>query len=201
MALRARITCVPGLEALVARECTALGIGFHSVVRGVVTANVTTQQLYAANVLLRCASAVHVEAASFKAKSFPELEARVKKLKTQELAPWLGAGARSSPEVEIDVIHVSSSRSALYHKRGIAERITRFLEPAGAQPGAKASTTPQKAQRGGSAPAKLLLRIEVKSDVVTVLVDSSGEPLHERGWLAAAPTLQLLVLVSCTTLY
>ena len=164
---RVLVTCVPGLEELVTRECRQLGIRCGSSTRGSVGASdVTSRQLYTANHLLRTASGVLVEAGAFRARTFPELDAGFRRIARDELAPWLGSGV--SPQV----VGVQCKKSRLYHQRAIAERVERWLgaDGGGAQPRQHA--------------LRLVLRLE--HDQVRVLVDASGAPLHERGWRAAA---------------
>ncbi len=171
--LRDRLTCVPGLESLLAQECASLGIRRQKASRGLVRAEVTTRQLYAANLLLRTCSSVLVEAASFRARSFAELELAARRLRRADLEPWLAPSAR------VDVLTVRTSSSRLYHKAAIAERLTRFFAPTCASP------TPSSPEEPSPPAPKLLMRVEVLDDRVTLLLDSSGDPLHERSWRAA----------------
>jgi putative N6-adenine-specific DNA methylase len=131
--------------------------------------------LYAANAWLRTATRVTTRIHRFHARSFAELEAGAAE------APWFDyADADRSVRFA-----VSSHRSRLYHTEAIAERFARvFARPIG--------DDPDDAQ---------LFVVRFDHDVCTVSADSSGRPLHQRGWRRATakaplrPTLAAAVLL------
>ena len=175
--------CLPGLEALLAGELRGLGIRTTTPARGGVPFEATTRQLYASNLWLRSATRVLVRVARFEARDLPTLEARADELPWGD---WLGPGVR--PE-----LRVSSSGSKLYHTGAVAERLGRAAVRAGTLPPAPASASASAS--AGTAidvapdPTQLLV-VRVTHDRVTISLDSSGEPLHRRGWrgpLARAP--------------
>lgn len=146
----------PGLEALTAAELASLGVTPGPTEPGGVTFDATPRQLYRANLELRTASRVLVRLAEFSARTFPELERKVKRVPWQDfVAP--GAAAR---------FKVTSKKSKLYHEGGIAERL-------------------QTAVSGETGPDAQLFVVRVFRDVVTISADSSGELLHRRGYRLA----------------
>ena len=103
--------CLPGLEDLVVTELRALGVSnARKDGKGAVTARVSSRELYAANVFLRSATRVYVDAFSFHANTFSLLERR---LKDADWAPWLDV-ERSRMS-----LRVSSHSSALFHTGAI----------------------------------------------------------------------------------
>jgi putative N6-adenine-specific DNA methylase len=172
----------PGLETLVADELAGLGVRSLRVERGGAAFDATVRQLYAANLWLRTAGRVLVRRASFTARSFADLERRAAELPWDL---WLATGARP-------VWRVSSSRSVLYHTGAVAERLARVAGDgevaawAGRRVGGKQQVggPHRDGERDGDGEEQLVV-VRVASDVVTISIDSSGEPLHRRGWRLA----------------
>ncbi len=151
------MVCPPGLEDLVAAEIAGLGARRTRVHKGAVATDLTSRQLYAANRSLRCATRVLVRVAGFTARSFSDLERRLGEV---DWAPWLADGARPA-------YRVTSRGSQLVHTRAIEERFAAAL-------GAGHPEGPEQ-----------LVVVRVSRDRFTVSVDSSGAPLHMRGWRQA----------------
>lgn len=151
--------CPPGLEPLVVGELAAIGVRRSRSHTGGVTFDATTRQLYAANVWSRVATRILVRATSFTARDFATLE--------RQLAPidW-SSGLDLDRPVRV---RVTSSRSRLYHTAAIEQRLRRAL--GGAQPRDSASSTVDQ-----------LIVVRVVRDEVTISIDTSGAPLHRRGW-------------------
>ena len=151
------VVCPPGLEGVVADELVSLGVRRTSAAKGGVTCRLTTRQLYAANLFLRCATRVLVRVARFEASSFADLEGAAAGL---DWAPWLAPGVSTR-------FRVTTRRSRLWHDKAIADRLTESL---GSRP------------TGG---AEQLVVVRAVGNRFTVSVDASGAPLHERGWRQA----------------
>jgi len=149
----------PGVEELTAAELTALGISLRRTFRGGVEFSASDRQLYAANLWSRTATRIIVRVARFVAPSFADLE---RELAAVPWDRWIPPGA--TPEVR-----VSSTSSRLYHTDAVAERV---VAAAGGGPRAAGS---------GPAAAPLVV-VRMVHDRVMVSVDSSGAPLHQRGW-------------------
>lgn len=148
--------CVPGVEPILERELADLGVRGRRR-HGGVAAEMTTRQLYAANLQLRTATRVVVRVARFQARSFAVLE---RSLRDIDWSPWL------DPDTPVTA-RATSHRSRLWHTGAVVERLLR------AAPG-------QEASDGDAPQVRVMLRLV--HDQVTVSVDSSGDPLHRRGW-------------------
>ena len=154
------VVCLPGLEEVVIEELQALGV--KRVARdskGTVNAQLSPRQLYAANMFLRSATRILVSAFKFRADTFPRLEHELRSL---DWSPWI------NPQTTRMSLRVTSHSSALYHTDAIEERIRQCL--------------PLSMRSFLSAPQEQRVVVRVKRDVVHVRVDSSGDPLHVRGW-------------------
>jgi putative N6-adenine-specific DNA methylase len=142
----------PGVEEVTAAELTALGIGIRRAFRGGVEFSATDRQLYAANLWLRTATRVVVRVARFNAATFAEFEAALAAVAWDR---WTAPGTTPA-------VRVTSTASRLYHTDAVAERV---VAAAGSGP-----------EPGG------LVIVRLVHDRVTVSIDSSGAPLHQRGW-------------------
>ena len=177
--LRALATTAPGLERLCAAELADLGIAVGAVTPRTVPFRASTRDLYRANVWLRTATRVLLRLAKFPARTFGALQDGVAAI---EWTPYLPAGW------PVRVV-VDSRGSRLFHEGAVRERVAAVLHAAaGAVP---ATTDGPDVQR---------VRVRVVADRVSVDLDTSGEPLHRRGWRLAtakapvAPTIAAAVL-------
>lgn len=157
--VRIFLPCAPGLEEALAREVVAIGAVGHDRVPGGVEAWGDRDLVYRANLEVGLAKSVLLRVATFTARRFDRLVARVREL------PWpnLIAGAAR--------IDVTSKRSRLYHTGAIAERITQGIEASLERPIA------------GDDPTEVHVRFS--SDRCTISIDTSGEPLTRRGYRRA----------------
>jgi putative N6-adenine-specific DNA methylase len=154
------VVCLPGLEEVVIEELQALGV--KRVTRdskGTVNAQLSPRQLYAANMFLRSATRILVSAFKFRADTFPRLEHELRAL---DWSPWI------NPQTTRLSLRVTSHSSALYHTDAIEERIRQCL--------------PLSMRAFLASPQEQRVVVRVKRDVVHMRIDSSGEPLHVRGW-------------------
>ncbi len=185
----------PGLEDICAAEVAQLGLGPGVTLPGGVAFQGEALQLATANLRLSVATRVLVRVAEFRAPGFPELHGRAAKLPWERFIP-----ADAPPRL---CFHVSAHKSRLYHTAGIAERVARGL-------GERLGVTPEIVAPGDDdaethddarAPTRIYVRLD--HDRCTVSVDSSGDPLHRRGYrlaLARAPlrpTLAAAMLHAC----
>ncbi|MCX7620818.1 MAG: class I SAM-dependent RNA methyltransferase [Acidimicrobiales bacterium] len=158
--LRSYAICAPGLERFVASELAALGIATGRIDRGGVTFRATTRQLYAANLWSRVSGRILVRLGAFTARTFASLERQAEELN------WPDYVGGADPVG----FRVTARKSALYHTGAVAERLAQLL---GKQP-LRASEAIRN--RG------LLVVVRIDHDRVTISIDSSGAPLHQRGW-------------------
>ncbi|HEX8244542.1 MAG TPA: hypothetical protein VF541_13640, partial [Longimicrobium sp.] len=173
----------PGVEAVCAAELRALGIGAAAEPGGVAWEG-TAEELYRANLWLRTASRVVVRAATFRARTFIELERHARRV------PWERWVAKGRPVR----LRVTSKKSKLYHEGAIAERLLGFIEDRVGGIGARhAEKGPE--DEGAETPDAQLFIVRVLRDEVTVSADASGALLHLRGYrqaLAKAPLRETL---------
>lgn len=160
--------CAPGLESLLAAELRGLGVRGARLLAAGVEFEGDAALLRRANLRLRTAERVFDRVSAFPAKSFPELIRGVARL------PWERFLAPGAPIA----VRVDARASKLYHERAVAERVA---EGVGIR--LRAKTALAKAVDDGPGPALLSVRIE--RDFCSILLDSSGEPLHRRGWRLA----------------
>ena len=142
----------PGVEELAAGELRALGPRVRRAFRGGVEFSATDRELYAANLWCRTVTRIVVRVARFTAPAFAQLERELAAVPWEQ---WVRPGTTPT-------VRVSSTASRLYHTDAVAERVV-----------AAAGTGP------GAGP---LVVVRVVHDRVLVSVDSSGAPLHQRGW-------------------
>jgi putative N6-adenine-specific DNA methylase len=190
--------CAPGLEPLTAAELAALGIA-STTERGGVSFHADAHSLLRANLHLRTATRVLLRLGSFRARSFAELERRARTV------PWERLLRPDTPYR----LRVSCAKSKLYHEGAVAERLQGVIEArTGARPAAESEVAPatdDEAYAAEDAPAASdsearaadaqLLVIRFFRDMCTVSADSSGAPLHMRGYrqeLAKAPLRETL---------
>jgi len=173
----------PGLEALCAAELRALGIAAAAEPGGVAWEG-GMDDVYRANLWLRTASRVVVRAATFRARSFIELERHGKKVPWER---WVARGRRVR-------IRVTSKKSKLYHEGAIAERLLNFIDDRVGGIGAAEAVKGAEDEDVETGDEQLFV-VRVVRDEFTVSADSSGALLHFRGYrqaLARAPLRETL---------
>jgi putative N6-adenine-specific DNA methylase len=155
------IACAPGLEPMLTREVGSLA-GLSSAPKaepGGVRVDGTAEAVVRANIELGLASHVLVRIETFSARHFGELERKLTKIAWPS---WIGPGAPWRVEAV-------SRRSKLYHTGAITQRIERAVSDA-------LGTGPS------DDPGGLVVRARFVRDRCTLSLDTSGEPLHRRGW-------------------
>lgn len=186
----------PGLEALVAAELAELGLGPARGVEGGVAFRGDAAALVAANLHLRTATRVLVRLAEFHAASFSELADGLAEVAWEKHARG-GAPLRLA-------VRAAAHKSRLYHTGAVAERVQQAVA---ARLGAAVELVrrPEDGEDGpedSSGRADMLVVVRLGRDRCTVSVDSSGEPLHRRGYRLATgkaplrPTLAAALLAA-----
>jgi putative N6-adenine-specific DNA methylase len=173
----------PGLEAICAAELRTLGIAAAPEPGGVAWEG-GLADLHRANLWLRTASRVVVRVATFRARSFIELERHARRVPWER---WLTPGRAVR-------LRVTSKKSRLYHEGAIAERLLGFMEDhvGGLGVTSAAKGAEEEAEEPGDAQ---LFVVRVARDEFTVSADSSGALLHLRGYrqaVAKAPLRETL---------
>lgn len=157
----------PGLESILALELTELGLRPPKIfkgpdgVPGYVEFAAAKGGVMKANLHLRSAERVVVRIGTFTATTLPDLKTSAGKLAWERFI---------RPGRALDV-HVKCAKSKLNHEGAIADRVTTALE-------GRLKTKSQISPSG--LPQRVV--IHAKDDVFTVDIDSSGEPLHRRGY-------------------
>lgn len=169
----------PGLEPVLAEEARTLGFDGVDSVPGGVTFRGDWPEIWRANLMLRGASRVLVRLWSFRALHLAQLDKRAHKLAWSDVL-------RADTPVRIDA---TCRKSRIYHAGAAAQRVARAI----------ADTVGAPREEGAA--VRIMVRIE--DDLCTISLDTSGEPLHKRGFkqaMAKAPmreTLASLFLAQC----
>lgn len=151
------LTCLPGLEPVLAEEAAQLGLPTPRPVPGGVETQAAWPDIWRANLWLRGASRVLVRLGEFRALHLAQLDKRARKF---PFADFL------RPDVPIKV-EASCTRSRIYHQKAAAQRVARAI------------TETLGAPVSDDAELRLMLRIE--DDLATLSLDTSGAGLHLRG--------------------
>ncbi|MGH1415268.1 MAG: THUMP domain-containing class I SAM-dependent RNA methyltransferase [Pelagimonas sp.] len=147
----------PGLEPILADEARDAGFADPQPVAGGVTIRGGWPDVWRANLCLRGAGRVLARIGSFRAFHLAQLDKRSRKF------DW---AAVLRPDVPVRV-EVTCRESKIYHDRAAKQRVeTAIKETLGAQISAEAS---------------LRVMVRIEDDLVTISLDTSGEPLHRRG--------------------
>ncbi len=159
------VPCHFGLEAVLKREITDLGLEITCVEDGRVTFAGDRQALCRANIFLRSAQRVLVKIGSFHAETFEELFQGTKALPWEAYIPkdgkfWVAKAA----SVKSQLFSPSDIQSIM--KKAMVERMKSVYH------------LDWFAESGADYP----VRVFIKKDEVTVGLDTSGESLHKRGY-------------------
>ena len=159
------VPCHFGLEAVLKREITDLGLEITCVEDGRVTFAGDRQALCRANIFLRSAERVLIKIGSFHAESFEELFQGTRALPWESYIPkdgrfWVAKAA----SVKSKLFSPSDIQSVM--KKAMVERMKSVYH------------IDWFAENGASYP----IRVFIKKDEVTVGLDTSGESLHKRGY-------------------
>lgn len=183
------VSCAPGLEPYLARECFQIGINlpksteryardasFHGPdeEKGGIEFNGFDRHIYLCNLHLRTASRVVVRLGEFPAVNFAELRKKASRLEWQEVL---------KPGQDV-VIKVTCHKSKLIHSDAVAERVRGAIEDHFAQP-----------IKNSKEENKQIILARLVNDQCTISIDSSGELLHRRGYrqaVAKAPLRETL---------
>ncbi|HOX43843.1 MAG TPA: THUMP domain-containing protein [Myxococcota bacterium] len=164
--------CPPGLEPALAGELRSLGAGGLEPGHGGVAFTGDRALAARANLMLRTATRVLLRLDRFPAAHLNELESRARRV------PWERYLTKDQPFQ----LRVSCHASRIYHTGAAEERVARAL----------AAATGGRADKTAGA-ALVLVRIE--RDGCELSLDTSGAPLHQRGFKAevgAAPLRETL---------
>lgn len=170
--------CHFGLEAVLKREIYDLGYEITRVEDGRVTFLGDAEAICRGNIFLRTAERILIQVGRFPARSFEELFSGIKALPWEEYLPENG---------KFWVTKASSVKSKLYSipdiqsiaKKAMVERMKETYQ------------REWFSEDGAAFPVRLFLM----KDEVTVALDTTGQPLHKRGyrtWTSKAPISETL---------
>lgn len=159
------VTCAPGLEPVLHEEVKGLRLAKVERQVGGVYFEGTLEDAWRANLWLRTAVRVLMRVARFPAANADELYRGAHEV---DWSPYL------RPEGTL-VVDAHASHSALDHSLFIAQRVKDGLVDAMRE---KHGVRPSVAKED----ADLVIHAHVFRDRCTLLVDTSGESLHKRGW-------------------
>jgi len=153
--------CAPGLEGMLHDELVALGATHPVRAPGGVAFAGALRDLYRVNLGAGLASHVLLRVARFPSRHVAHLRKRA------GAVPW----AEVLPAGQPFAVRATSRASKLYHTGAIAERVALAIaETSGAVP----ATAPDD--------AAVSVVVRVLADMVTISIDTSGMPLHRRGY-------------------
>lgn len=157
----------PGLEPMLRDEAAEIGLPEPRCVPGGVTLQGGWPEVWRANLRLRGASRVLARIGSFRALHLAQLDKRARKY------PW---GEVLAPGTPVRV-EATTHASRIYHAGAAKARVEGALEAAGMT----LAGAEDAGGIGGGVGSAVALRVRIADDLVTLSVDTSGEPLHRRG--------------------
>ncbi len=158
-------TCLFGLEKLLGSEIDGLGLRRLDTMDGRVTFEGTPRDIARANIGLRCAERVYILLGSFPATSFTELFDGVKALPWEEFVGKYDEFPVKGHAIKSKLYSVPDCQSIV--KKAVVERMS-------AHYGAKWFS-----ENSG---VKYQIEFFIFKDVAHLMIDTSGIPLHKRGY-------------------
>ncbi len=177
-------TCLFGLEHLLGEEISALGYERISTIDGRVTFAADPEAVALSNIFLRYAERVYIKVGSFRAETFEELFEGTRAL------PW----------------HEFIGRDDAFPVKGHSIRSKLFSIPDCQSIIKKATVRAMQEKYGISVfpetGVKYQIEFFILNDEVTLMIDTSGIPLHKRGYRReanAAPIRETLAAAIAAT--
>ena len=168
MKLQLVATCLFGLEKLLGEEIDALGLRRLDTMDGRVTFEGELADIARANIGLRCAEHVFIKLASFPATTFDELFQGTRAIAWEDWIGKLDAFPVKGHAIKSKLFSVPDCQSIV--KKAVVDRLS-------ARYGVKwFSETETKYQ----------IEFFIFKDIATLMIDTSGVPLHKRGYRPAA---------------
>ncbi len=170
--------CHFGMEAVLKREIYDLGYEITKVEDGRVTFEGDEEAICRSNIFLRTAERVMVQIGRFHATTFDELYENMKELPWEKWIPQDGKfWVKKASSVKSKLFSASDIQSIC--KKAMVDRLKMTYH------------TDWFEEDGASFPVRVFLL----KDEVTVALDTTGEPLHKRGyrtWTSKAPISETL---------
>lgn len=170
--------CHFGMEAVLKREIYDLGYDITKVEDGRVTFEGDLETICRSNIFLRTAERVMVQIGRFRATTFDELYENMKALPWEDWIPQDGKfWVKKASSVKSKLFSASDIQSIC--KKAMVDRLKMTYH------------TDWFKEDGASFPVQIFLL----KDEVTVALDTTGDPLHKRGyrtWTSKAPISETL---------
>ena len=170
--------CHFGMEAVLKREIYDLGYDITKVEDGRVTFEGDLETICRSNIFLRTAERVMVQIGRFRATTFDELYENMKALPWEDWIPQDGKfWVKKASSVKSKLFSASDIQSIC--KKAMVDRLRMTYH------------TDWFKEDGASFPVRIFLL----KDEVTVALDTTGDPLHKRGyrtWTSKAPISETL---------
>lgn len=189
----------PSLEPFTAQELYQLGFTPHPFGETGERSEVggsefpaSLSDLYHANLGLRTASRILVRLGEFYAAAFSELRKKASRL------PWEQYLSPSQPLV----LRVTCHKSKLYHSDAVAERVAGAIEDHLGWPSPyRTKGGDDETTKNLKTPEAQLIVVRLVRDKCTISVDSSGAPLHQRGYRLATAKAPLRETLAAAILF
>ncbi|MBP3347570.1 MAG: class I SAM-dependent RNA methyltransferase [Clostridia bacterium] len=166
--MRIFITTAFGLEAVVARELEKMGYSDIATENGRITLNGSYEDVYRLNVNVSAGERVLICVGEFRATSFDQLFDNTKHLPWEYYIPANGAIPVDAKSVNSALFSLSDCQRIV--KKAIVERL---------KTGHSTSTLPETGPR-------YPVIVSIHNDIAQLMIDTSGDGLHKRGWRAHA---------------
>lgn len=153
-----------GLEAVVKREISELGLKILKTEDGKVTFLGDEHALVKANLWLRCADRVYIKMGEFEALSFEELFQKTKALNWEDIIPPDGKVIVNGTSVKSQLHSVPAVQSIV--QKALSSKVCEFY------------STDRLSEKG----ATYSVRFAILKNRVTISIDTSGVGLHKRGY-------------------
>lgn len=154
-----------GLESVVRDECKELGFENVQTFNGRIEFSGNEEEIVKANLHLRCADRVFIKMGEFKALTFDDLFESIKKL------PWESV---ISIDGNFPISWVSSVKCKLYSKSDIQRIVKKSI--------VNRLKTAYQIDNLTEKGAMYRIKIQAHNDNFVVMIDTSGEGLHKRGY-------------------
>jgi putative N6-adenine-specific DNA methylase len=158
-------TTTMGLEAVVKKELLNLGYSDFRVFDGQIEIDCEIKDIAILNISLRCADRIYLKMGEFKATSFEELFQNTKKLPWEKVLPI---------DANFPVAWISSVKSKLFSKSDSQAIIKKSI--------VEKLKEKYKIDRFEENGADYKIKVQIKKDIVKIMIDTSGEALHKRGY-------------------
>lgn len=188
----ALVTCQPGLEPVLSQELQSLGIQHvqsnSSPLPGIAIPRASIDDLYSCHLHLGTASRILLRCCpDFSARALGELQRKLAPGSSSKSAWWLDTIAQHNATIQVKAV---ARKSRLYHTGAIEERVMESIKRAVGsratvvdhrKPGSQLSIADPRNRKQANA-STLNFHVSVFRDVVSIWMDTSSSPLHQRGY-------------------